>query len=373
MVDPKTFITGLADAGVDFYTGVPDSLLKNFCACLTDTLPSSNYIITANEGAAVALAAGHFLATQNIPLVFMQNSGIGNAVNPLLSLVDSKVYSLPVVLLIGWRGEPGVKDEPQHVRQGEVTLPMLESMRIPYTVLSDNEEEALGQAASAVEEATRRSAPVVIVVRKDTFSKYEIHHPAGEDFPMSREEALGIVAHNMPDNAVIVSTTGKLSRELFELRESDNAGHARDFLSVGSMGHASSIALGIALAQPERPVYCLDGDGALLMHLGAITNIGQSGLRNYTHIIFNNGAHESVGAQPTLALKLDIPAIAHACGYALAVKVSTPEELVEQLHAHGDGPRMIEIEVAIRSRADLGRPTTTPAQNRDSFMDFLKQ
>lgn len=371
MVNPKNFIGTLGEAGVDFYAGVPDSLLKNFCACLADTLPAKNYIITANEGTAVGLAAGHFLATRHLPVVFMQNSGLGNTVNPLLSLMDPKVYSLPVLLIIGWRGEPGKKDEPQHAKQGIVTLPLLEAMEIPYTILSGDEEEALAQAREAARDCLRRSAPCAIVVRKGTFSDFKLSHSAGGDFPMSREDALKNVAALLPADAVIVSTTGKLSRELFELREARGEGHARDFLTVGSMGHASSIALGIALAKPQRPVYCFDGDGALIMHLGALSNIGAAAPRNYTHIIFNNGAHESVGAQPTLGLAIDVPAIARACGYSSAVTVSTAEELAGALKEGAPGPRLIEIKVAVRSRPDLGRPTTTPIGNRDSFMQSL--
>lgn len=373
MVDPSKFIDALERSGVDFYAGVPDSLLKNFCARLADTMPAGKHIIAANEGNAVGLAAGHFLATGHLPMVYMQNSGLGNTVNPLLSLMDTKVYSLPVLLLIGWRGEPGKKDEPQHARQGEVTIDLLDAMRIPYIILSDDEDEAIRQASETALGCARESRPHAVVVRKGTFADYKLTHRAGRDFPMSREEALKIVAGRLPQDAVTVSTTGKLSRELFEFREAQDCGHGRDFLTVGSMGHASSIALGIALAQPERPVYCLDGDGAALMHLGAMSNIGLSGAGNYTHIIFNNGAHESVGAQPTVALDVDLPAVASACGYRSAVRVDSEEELRKALEADAECPRLIEICVAINSRSDLGRPTATPQQNRDDFMKFLSK
>lgn len=369
------FVNTLEDCGIDFFAGVPDSLLKDFCAYITDHFPQHNNIITANEGCAIGVASGHYLATGKTALVYMQNSGIGNAINPLLSLADEKVYSIPMVLLIGWRGEPGVHDEPQHLKQGEVTLFLLKSMDIPYIVLSDIEEEAIDQVRNIVQASTSLNKPVAIVVRKNTFESYSLVNKVTNSMPTIREEALKCVAGIIPDYSIIVSTTGKLSRELYEYRDEMNQSHNSDFLTVGSMGHSSSIALGIALSKPERQVFCLDGDGAFIMHMGAISNIGNLSPSNFTHIVFNNGAHESVGAQPTLGFEIDIPAIAKACGYRNAISVETIEEIENAVKRNdiSNGPTLIEIKVGINSRKNLGRPKESPKENKIAFMNFVSK
>ena len=358
---------------VDFFTGVPDSLLKNICAYITDHASAGKHIIAANEGTAVGIAAGYYMASGKLPLVYMQNSGLGNTVNPLLSLADEKVYSLPILLMVGWRGEPGTKDEPQHKKQGEVTLDLLEAMKIPYIILDMDEDEALAQIHEVIVSAYEKSVPHAIVVRKDTFDKYKLQKKQNNVYPLSREDALKLVINHLHETDIVVSTTGKLSRELFEYREVKGHGHSRDFLTVGSMGHSSSIALGIALKHSERKVYCLDGDGAFIMHMGAISNIGSLSPANYFHILFNNGAHESVGGQPTLGFQLDIPAIAKACGYRHAFSVTSESEIQEALqHLQSlDGPVLLELKVKIDSRTDLGRPTTTTLENKECFMEFL--
>lgn len=375
MVSPELFIETLRANGVNFFAGVPDSLLKNVCAYITDNSDSAHNIIAANEGAAIGIAAGHYLATGEVPLVYMQNSGIGNAVNPLLSLADEKVYSIPVLLIIGWRGEPGVHDEPQHIKQGEVTLPLLDAMQIPYIVLPDEDTEALTAVQTAINNCKKQSKPYAIVIRKNTFGKYKLQKKAVNDYPLSREEALTQLVRTLDGDSMIVSTTGKLSRELFELRETLCQGHGNDFLTVGSMGHSSSIALGIALEKPDRKIFCFDGDGAFFMHMGAITNIGALAPKNLVHVVFNNGAHESVGGQPTLGFRVDICAIARACGYKEAVTISTSEEfdvLPECINSL-EGPVLIELRVRIDSRDNLGRPTTTPIENKNAFMSNLNQ
>ena len=375
----------MVGSGIDMFTGVPDSLLKNICAYITDTAPREKHIIAANEGNAVGIAAGHYLATGKPALVYMQNSGLGNTVNPLLSLADEKVYSIPMVLMIGWRGEPGVHDEPQHVKQGEVTLALLDAMQIPYIILED-----VGQIPSQVALAMQRKAPVAIVIRKGTFGSYKLKNARSNDNPLSREDALKLVVDHLQDSDVIVSTTGKLSRELFEYREEsrskgveenrskgvdekDNGIHGHDFLTVGSMGHSSSLALGIALEKPERRVFCFDGDGAFIMHTGALGIGASMKPRNFFHILFNNNAHESVGGQPTIGYELDAVGIAKASGYKHALRATTREEMLAALQQLGqiEGPALLELRVKIDSRDNLGRPTTTPIENKEAFMHEL--
>lgn len=374
MISPKLFYDELNNHGVEFFTGVPDSLLKSLCAYIADHTPAERNIIAANEGGAVGLAAGYHLATGKIPVVYMQNSGLGNTVNPLLSLTDKLVYHMPVLLVIGWRGEPGVKDEPQHLKQGLVTEALLDAMGISHEVLVD-EESALGaQVDRALESIRQTGEAFALIVRKGTFAPYKLQSAVPSSLSLSRERAIQLVASSLSDHDVIVSTTGMISRELFEYREAVHQGHQQDFLTVGSMGHASQIALGVALNQPGRKVFCFDGDGATIMHAGGMAIIGTMSPANYYHVVFNNGAHDSVGGQPTVGLKVDIPAMAKACGYKNVFSVDNEEDLIKQLNrlSKCEAPLLLEVKVKKGARADLGRPTTTPIQNKTALMEFLK-
>lgn len=372
MIAPKDFIERLHTGGVDFFAGVPDSLLKNLCAYITDNVPHENNIIAANEGGAIGLAAGYHLATGKIGCVYMQNSGEGNVVNPLLSLMDADVYHMPLLMIIGWRGEPGVHDEPQHVKQGKVTLALLEAMGIPYAVLDEHWEKSVDEALKAIQE---NNSIYALIVRKGTFDDYKLQNQVNQDWSLAREEAIKIVVDKLREDDIIVSTTGMISRELFEYREAKGQGHAHDFLTVGSMGHASQIALGIALQKPNRRVVVFDGDGALLMHMGGMAIIADYNPKNLVHIVFNNGAHDSVGGQPTVGQKIDLEAIAKAVGYSNVVSVDNELALqgaMDKINgASNKGVSLINVNVRKGNRKDLGRPTTTPIQNKEAFMKNL--
>ena len=355
MVNAGKFVEVLEGEGVSFFTGVPDSLLKSFCAYLTDSRAGS-HVIAANEGGAVGLAAGHYLATGEPALVYMQNSGQGNAVNPLCSLADPDVYAVPMVLLVGWRGEPGVKDEPQHVKQGKVTVSLFETLGLPTEILPDDEDVALESVRRMVARAKSESRPVALVVRKGLFAEYVLRDRKADIAALPREQAIEDVLKSLPEGAVVVSTTGMISREVYETRERMGEGHSRDFLTVGSMGHAPMIALGIARKLPDRQVFCLDGDGASIMQMGNMAIAGQSGCSNLTHIVFNNAAHDSVGGQPTVGGAIDLTAIAEACGY----------------NRQG-APAFREIKVAKGARKDLGRPKEPPQANKALFMEALER
>ena len=360
MISPKFFYETLASYGIDFYAGVPDSLLKNLCAYITDHADAVHNIIAANEGGAMGLAAGHYLATSQIPVVYMQNSGEGNIINPLASLTDPDVYNIPVLLVIGWRGKPGVHDEPQHVKQGKVTMGLLNMMGIDYTVLNKEEDKAEVQIKKAVAYMQATKQCYALVIEKDTFEDYKLRNVEKNDLAMSREEAIQTVASALDEKDAIVSTTGMISRELFEYRTAMNQGHERDFLTVGSMGHASQIALGIALAKQDRNVWCFDGDGASIMHMGSMAIVANKAPKNYIHVVFNNGAHDSVGGQPTVGLKINLPAVAKAVGYIQIFSVDNKDDLQKRLSNIGDGPVFLEVKVKKGNRKDLGRPTTTP-------------
>ncbi len=366
MIETKQFYDSLVLRGLDFFTGVPDSLLKNFCACVTENSPKELNIIAANEGNAAAMALGYHLSTGKYGVVYMQNSGEGNIVNPLMSLADEDVYSVPMLLIIGWRGEPGVKDEPQHVKQGKVTIPLLDAMGVKNMILGDNWSEQLDECIAYMKETNR---PCALVVRKNTFSDYSMKKTKS-DLSMTREDALSAILNELESDDFIVSTTGKTSREVFELREARGEGHSNDFLTVGGMGHTASIALGAALGT-KKNVWCIDGDGSFLMHMGGFAVIAQNAPKNFKYIINNNGAHESVGGQPTVGMEIDIPAILRAVGFETVIEAKTKEEISEGMKILRDN-KLCALVISTRqgSREDLGRPTTTPQQNK---LDMMKK
>lgn len=371
MVRPADFCEALKARGITFFTGVPDSLLQNLCAYLSDHNRPGEHIIAANEGNAVAMAAGHYLATGRPGAVYMQNSGLGNTVNPLTSLADREVYRIPVLLIIGWRGEPGVKDEPQHVKQGRITTGQLELLEIPFRILEA--DSVLGAVLDDVlSDLEREKAPVAIVVRKDTFSNHESHRKVRQRTTFKREAALRMVLSLAGAKDIVIATTGKTSREVFEIRAEGGEGQW-DFLTVGSMGHTSSLALGVALGKPERRVICLDGDGSLLMHMGALAIIGSLKPTNFVHVLLNNASHESAGGQPTVADRIDFENVAMACGYSCYHKATDAASLSRCWQQLEDqkGAAMLEVVVSKGSRKDLGRPTATPEQNKRAFMEHI--
>lgn len=373
MIDPYDLVAWLEENGVSFFAGVPDSLLKEFSAHVMAHVPNDRHLITANEGNAVAVAMGYHLRTGRTPLVYLQNSGIGNAVNPLLSLADPEVYAIPMVLLVGWRGQPGAKDEPQHVKQGRVMTAMLNGMDIPWSLLPTEPSDARATVEGALRRARQDRSPFVLLAEPGTFNSAENAGIRNDEILATREEAVATVAVAIGASVPIVATTGMLSRELFEHRENTGLDKSFDFLTVGGMGHASSIALGIALAAPQDEVWCLDGDGALLMHMGALAVVGDRGPRRFHHVVFNNGVHDSVGGQPTSIDAVDLPAVARNVSYRWARRTAVVEEipaLIDEMRRN-EGPALLEIRVKPGSRENIGRPARTPNDSRAAFMAAL--
>ncbi|MGN0414075.1 MAG: phosphonopyruvate decarboxylase [Agathobacter sp.] len=359
---------------IDFYTGVPDSQLKALCNYLADTFGiSRQHIIAANEGNCTALAAGYHLATGKIPLVYMQNSGIGNIVNPVASLLNEKVYGIPCIFVIGWRGEPRVHDEPQHIFQGEISEQLLKDIGL-YTIViaADTTVEDLQQEIVNAKNVLKDGKGVAFLVRKNGL-RYDAKVEYSNPYSIVREEAIEEIV-KVSGEDIIVSTTGKTSRELFEIRERNHQSHKYDFLTVGSMGHSSSIALGIALYKPNARIWCVDGDGAALMHMGSMAVIGSNSPKNLVHIVLNNEAHETVGGMPTVAGSIDLLKIAEGCGYTNVICVDSLEALHVALCEARERQELsfIEVKCAIGSREDLGRPTTTARENKQMFMEYLK-
>ncbi|MEE9339392.1 MAG: phosphonopyruvate decarboxylase [Methylococcaceae bacterium] len=377
MIKPETFLQSLTRLKLEYFTGVPDSLLKTLCAYITSRIDQDKHIIAANEGGAMGLAIGYHLATGKVPVVYMQNSGLGNIVNPLLSMADDQVYGVPMVLLIGWRGEMDedggqLKDEPQHKKQGQVTEALLNAMDIEYEIIHKDTQNSDEVLERLVERTTSLKRPVAILIRKGTFDAFEL--PKEEPAKVwSREEAIATFVNEIQPDSFVVSTTGMPSRELFEQRELRGEPHGSDFLVVGSMGHASQIAAEVS-RQYKSDVYCLDGDGSFLMHMGGVAINAQA---EFCHIVLNNGAHDSVGGQPTVAKNIDIPAIAIACGYKYAMKVETKEDFVTALKqarlTQSNGACLIEVSVRKGARSDLGRPTLTSQEMKQGCMQFLQE
>jgi len=377
MISPNKFVDSLHENDIQFVTGVPDSLLKEVCASITSSLKKDQHVIAANEGSAIALAIGYYLGSQTPSLVYMQNSGLGNTINPLASLADKAIYSIPMILMIGWRGEImddgcQLKDEPQHVKQGAITLELLKTMGIPYQIIDKDSDDISLILKKAKDETIKQQSPVAIVVRKGTFESFKSDETScKQDYDLSREEALGLLLDLLPANSPIVSTTGMISREVYELRKSKPTPRLLDFLTVGGMGYASSIAAGISIARPNEKVICLDGDGALLMHSGALSNTSDQ--NNLIHIVLNNEAHDSVGGQPTKGNEVNFQTMAKAFGYKNTFLCLSKEDLYKSMSnvLSIEGSTFIEIKCRKGFRQGLGRPDTSPLENKLNFLKSM--
>ena len=358
----------------EFYAGVPDSQLKALCNYLMNTygIDEKHHVIAANEGNCTALAAGYHLATGKVPVVYMQNSGEGNIINPVASLLNDKVYAIPAIFVIGWRGQPGIHDEPQHIYQGEITCKLLDLMDIEnFTINKDTTVDDIKEVMEEYSSLLKSGKQVAFVIKKGALT-YDDKIEYKNDNEMIREEIIEHIVKATGENP-IVSTTGKASRELFEIRERNNQSHKYDFLTVGSMGHTSSIALGVAINKPDEKIWCIDGDGSALMHLGAMAVVGNVNPSNLVHIVINNEAHETVGGMPTVANTIDLIGIAKACGYEHVSSIDNFDDLDNELEKVKNNSKLsfIEIKSSIGARDDLGRPTTTAIDNKINFMNFL--
>ena len=332
MLNQEKVFKTLAENGVSYFVGVPDSYLNGFCNYALTHCGDRN-VIAANEGNAIGIASGHYFASKEISLVYMQNSGLGNTINPLASLVDRAVYAVPMLLLIGWRGQGNTEpNHPQHKLQGEITTSLLEEMHIPYSILSDSDDEFEATINKAVRYCEENRQPYGLIAPKGVMADPDKPNNIDAVYPMSREEAIEVILNHMPEDTIYSATTGRATRELFFLRERRRETKAHDFLNVGSMGHASSVALGIALEKPGRHVVALDGDSAAMMHMGAMTMVSKADAPNYMHVVLNNGAHESVGGQPSAGHLVDFTKIAEACGYeTVHHPVTSESELIEAI------------------------------------------
>ncbi len=338
IINPANLYNIFVKEGIEFFTGVPDSTLKYFCFYLDDHVSASQHVIAANEGNSVAIAAGYYLSTGKIPLVYMQNSGLGNAINPLTSLINEEVYSIPLLMMIGWRGEPNTDDAAQHEMDGRIQLDLLNSLELPYAIIPSEDEELEAQISDAVRYVRQNNSPFVILSKRNSFDKIDKSHEIHD--LISREEAINNILRLVSEDSIIVSTTGKTSRELYECQTNLGQTEDREFLVICSMGHASSIALGISIGKGSKEIFCLDGDGALIMHMGALSTIGKYGGKNFKHILLNNFVHDSVGGQPTSSDKIDYRDLSKSLSYKSFFRIKDIEDFDEKFNKFikSDGP-----------------------------------
>lgn len=373
-MNAQSLLKEIENMGIGVITGVPDSTLKQFCDGLQTYQGGLRHYVPANEGAAIGIAVGTYLSSGRPACVYMQNSGLGNIVNPVTSLANREVYGIPMLLIVGWRGEPGVKDEPQHIFQGKITKELLDVLSIPYAVLdADTSEEETEAILKQAQDAMAERKQYALIVKKGTFEKAD-KFVWENGYPMNREWALGELLKMIPQETCIVSTTGKISRELYEQSDKLYGNHDRLFMTVGGMGHASMIAFGIAQDREDRRVVCIDGDGAALMHMGGLAFLASNAPENFIHIVINNQAHESVGAMPTGAQAVSIAKVAQAAGYRKTLSIAKQEDMTKVRELLNEkGPVLCEIMVGLNSRADLGRPKETAAENREAFMEYIQK
>lgn len=368
----ELFVNEIKALGITTIAGVPDSALQPFCNYLNGEQKEFRHFVPANEGAAVGLAIGEYLASGKPTCVYMQNSGIGNIVNPITSLANEAVYDIPILFVVGWRGEPGKKDEPQHRFMGEITGELLDVLHIKNRVISNQmSEKEVRDIFLEAKQQLENQKQFAIIVKRDAL-QLGTSNSYKNSFSLKREEAISEIIDSLSKEDVIVSTTGKISREVYEQCDKIIGHHKQAFLTVGGMGHAGMIAFGIAQQAHEKKVFCIEGDGAILMHMGELAFLAKQAPINYVHICLNNEAHESVGGMPTGAVGEDFFSLARDCGYKYVVCVNNSKELKKELMKikEMDGPVFIEVKVSMESRKDLGRPKESAIENRNNFMEY---
>ena len=355
MILVKELFNTLKKNKISFFTGVPDSVLKNLLSYF-NKFYNSKHIIAVNEGSAVSIGMGYYLSTKKIPCVYLQNSGLGNAINPLISIANQKVYSIPLLLIIGWRGSPNKKDEPQHMAKGKITTRLLKLLDINYCVLRDKKD--LGSLSKLIKNARITKKTVACLIENKILKsnkKYsQIKKKIG--LPYRRDFILQLLKQ-ISNDTKIISTTGYTSRELAQIRKEKKLFKGKDFYMVGGMGHASMVSFGYSL-NSKKQVICLDGDGSILMHLGSIRTFGYFGHSKLKHILLNNNAHESVGGQPTTAAKIDFKKLVKSLGYKNYFKISKSEQMnfIIKSFLTSKGPSFLEVLINEGTLNNLSRP-----------------
>tara|TARA_B100000767_G_scaffold264583_1_gene279642 strand:- start:1612 stop:2724 length:1113 start_codon:yes stop_codon:yes gene_type:complete len=370
MIDINNFIKHLKKNDLDFCCGVPDSLLKDLCFAFENKY-KKNHLVAANEGSAVGLGIGYHLSTKKIPLIYLQNSGLGNAINPLISLSGSNVYKIPLFLIIGWRGEKHKTfvDEPQHIAQGKVTEDFLKKLGIIYKIVDANTDYKK-QINILKNFANKNQRVVALLIKKNTF-KNNVKKSNQISKVYEREKYLNLLIDILPKNSIIVSTTGILSRELNEIINTSKK-KINFFMCVGGMGHAISVASGLAL-KLKKKVFCFDGDGAATMHLGSLSS--SSKIKNIIHILFNNHSHESVGGQDNAAKHVKFFRIAKEFGYKNSYLCKNGKELNKIINKSIKSKYNSFIEIILNKghRKNISRPSRNMILLKNNFMNSIKK
>ena len=363
---PGIFVTTLEDAGFSPFMGIPCSVLKPLLDYIADGNCSTRNYLCSSEGDAMGLAAG-FSLSGKLPVVYMQNDGYGNAINPLSSLL--LLYKLPVLLLISWRGEPGAKDAPQHAVMGSVILSLLDTFEIPYIVLDNEERNLKDSVTRAKNHCMAESKPFAFVIRKGYFDRYNASISQSNTMLNRRLEYIRLLSAKLQPNDVLLGTTGFAGREMYQI-----VTHKGKFYMMGSMGCLASLGLAIALEQPDKRIILLDGDGAILMKMGALATVGYHRPSNLIHICFDNRSYESTGGQPTLSTTVDLRAVAKACGYTTVHNIKTTGEFEAMWNneAKYPKPHFLHIEINPGTEEELARPSISPEEMRDCFRAFLQ-
>ena len=355
MIEVKSLINLLKKNNSNFYTGVPDSVLKELSFALRNK-GTKNHIIATNEGSAVSLGIGNYLSTKKVPCIYMQNSGLSNALNPLISIAHEKVYSIPLILIIGWRGSPKIKDEPQHNVKGQITESLLKLLNINYTIIRTIAD--LKKFDKQIKSAKKKNSIVACLIEQGTLEKTKQINKKKDFYKLDKELFLKTLLESLEKNTKIISSTGYNSRELMFLRNKYKIQNSRDFYMVGGMGHSSSVALGYSLSTKKKTI-CVDGDGSLLMHLGSIKTVGTFAKNNFKYILLNNNSHDSVGGQNTYADDINFKNLSKSLGFKKFYLIKNDRNLKKNIQKFLKDKNLcfLEVKVSNSKIKNLPRPT----------------
>jgi phosphonopyruvate decarboxylase len=356
MIDTKKLLIFLEKNNLNFFSGVPDSVLKNFTNLLIN---KSSHVLATNEGSAVSIGIGYHLSFNKLPCIYMQNSGLANAINPLISIAHKGVYSIPMMMLIGWRGSPGIKDEPQHLIKGKITKNLLKLLGIKYEIIES--EKDFNKIKKLINFSKKKKVPVACLFKKGVLKKVNYHKKFSERSTIKnkilRSEVIREILKSIQNNTKIISTTGYTSRELYQIRKNEGYHKGKDFYMIGGMGHSSSVALGAAFKKNKK-ILCLDGDGSMLMHLGSLHTVGLMNKNNFKHILLNNQSHESVGGQEISFKRVKMEKLIKGLGYSKYIQLKDKKDLKNKIQSVLKYKGSIFLEVLIEKGAikNLGRP-----------------
>ena len=354
MIKIDSLINVLKKNDINFFTGIPDSILIELSRFLQNK-NKRKHIRATSEGSAISIGIGHYLSTKQVPCIYMQNSGLSNALNPLISITSKKVYNIPLVLIIGWRGSPRVKDEPQHNVKGKITESILKLLNIKYTIVRSGND--LSQFNKIVKNAKKNNNIAACLIEQGTIKKIKKTYNKKNFYKLNKELFLKTLLETLEKNSKVISSTGYNSRELMYLRNKYKLINTKDFYMVGGMGHTASVALGYSLSTKKKTI-CIDGDGSFLMHLGSIKTAGTFANNNFKYILLNNNSHDSVGGQNTYANNIDFEKLSKSLGFKKFYKIKNNKNLKQNIKRFlkGNNLNFLEVKITNSKIKNLPRP-----------------